>query len=766
MRDNIIKNFNIDINKNNKKLISQRLENLIKNSKGLGNPIQLINDFKIYIDKLIEFNENKKENKTLIKLKEKYNNINEYFNNTSAIRFLMVGPHNSGKSTLLNNIIGYNKNLLPTDLKECTKTGIIIKYAKKEERENDIELYKADFCQIEDGYYYFKYNDSNKINLEGKSIQEKIDELNKENANKEDLKFYIIKVPIEFLDKIETINEADKEKIELIDFPGLDTDFDVAKKKAEDLLKIIDGFIYVNYQTAFSSDNQRILGLIYDTIKRRNDFTFDTCLFILNKIDMIQENIDYENVSKQILKIFDDCNKYSSSKDVIIQKQKFKDYELSLTGFSSLRYKKFQELNLFDFEKFIEINKKENKVETIKNNLKNNYINTTKYERYEGDKNEEKKYIAQIKTILKEYKPSEKDLKEIVKLYMYILKNYKKINEYKYSNIEILLQKFENVINETLCFFERKRRTDVIKFLESSYFDILEIYNIVKITLKDENVDKFKEVEKNKDSIKQDIENKALYLIDEIEKRFQDCQKKVENNINSIYDEYSFDRKVQENKEIIDNLVNEVNEKYLGFEKDLKKIYKDIINVLNLEQLEDAKENFKKQMENLININITTVNKSFSKQHREETRLVKRIRTKTITYTVDEKYNEIEEQDCFWTYVTFGLYKKKVEVPKTRKKEEKKDIEYEVEVPETIYIFDASKTRIEYLREIKTAFFEKQKPSFINGVNENKEETIKNIEAIFEIFNGEIQGFKENFDEFEKIVQDVENFILCNTGLK
>jgi len=88
MRDNIIKNFNIDINKNNKKLISQRLENLIKNSKGLGNPIQLINDFKIYIDKLIEFNENKKENKTLIKLKEKYNNINEYFNNTSAIRFL------------------------------------------------------------------------------------------------------------------------------------------------------------------------------------------------------------------------------------------------------------------------------------------------------------------------------------------------------------------------------------------------------------------------------------------------------------------------------------------------------------------------------------------------------------------------------------------------------------------------------------------------------------------------------------------------------
>ncbi len=48
----------------------------------------------------------------------------------------------------------------------------------------------------------------------------------------------------------------------------------------------------------------------------------------------------------------------------------------------------------------------------------------------------------------------------------------------------------------------------------------------------------------------------------------------VENNINSIYDEYSFDKKVKENKEAIDNLVNEINEKTLGFENDLKKYIK------------------------------------------------------------------------------------------------------------------------------------------------------------------------------------------------
>ena len=64
------------------------------------------------------------------------------------------------------------------------------------------------------------------------------------------------------------------------------------------------------------------------------------------------------------------------------------------------------------------------------------------------------------------------------------------------------------------------------------------------------------------------------------------------------------------------------------------------------------------------------------------------------------------------------------------------------------------------MKEIKIVFFDKHKPSSINGVNENKEETKKNIEEIFEIFNGEIQGFKDNFDEFEKIVQDVENFYI------
>ena len=100
-------------------------------------------------------------------------------------------------------------------------------------------------------------------------------------------------------------------------------------------------------------------------------------------------------------------------------------------------------------------------------------------------------------------------------------------------------------------------------------------------------------------------------------------------------------------------------------------------------------------MENLNNINITIVNKSFSKHHRVETRTVTRTKRKTITRTVEEEYYEAEEQTCILTYLTFVIYKKVVKVPKTRQKEINEEIQYEVEEPESIYVFDVSKTRTE-----------------------------------------------------------------------
>ena len=247
---------------------------------------------------------------------------------------MFVGAHNTGKSSVINNIIGYNLNYLPTNLQECTKVGIIIKYVKNIK---EPQMHKAQFITNNKNYNYFKYINSKdeveielqKMNIikekkvpkyepldrrsnkpenkiyrriirekipkkeilytlsdnESESYKEKMSngdlnslnsyfdsqrimedfddddeypikgsyniryKLNKlnnlENIKNMKLRFYVIESPKELLDKLE-IDEDTKEKIELIDFPGLDTRFDEAQAQSKTLLSVIEGFIHIN----------------------------------------------------------------------------------------------------------------------------------------------------------------------------------------------------------------------------------------------------------------------------------------------------------------------------------------------------------------------------------------------------------------------------------------------------------------------------------------------------------------------------------------
>ena len=154
------------------------------------------------------------------------------------------------------------------------------------------------------------------------------------------------------------ISEEEKRKIELTDYPGLDTKFEEAKIMAKNLLRIVDGFIYVFFETSYDDENQQVLTLIYNTIKVISNFSFNTCLFILNKIDEIKREINYENIKNRILKIFDMENKFMDSREVLKQKQRIGDESLSLSGFSSYLYDSYRNLEekILDFEEFIKIN--------------------------------------------------------------------------------------------------------------------------------------------------------------------------------------------------------------------------------------------------------------------------------------------------------------------------------------------------------------------------------------------------------------------------
>ena len=209
---------NIESKINNSFTISKKLHHIKQNFEKVDIKNQLLNDIEKLINKIHYIKNNNQTIKNIIEnINKRYLNINNFLNNnSSSIKFLLIGPSNSGKSLLLNNIIGYSKNLLPLNnfFKNLgTDVGIIIKYSEKNE---EVKLYEIPFHTNDIGNNnYFEYN---KMSMEAKGTNEIYVELKRLNHSKKS-KFYLIKTPIELLDKMNLSKEI-KEKIELIDFPG------------------------------------------------------------------------------------------------------------------------------------------------------------------------------------------------------------------------------------------------------------------------------------------------------------------------------------------------------------------------------------------------------------------------------------------------------------------------------------------------------------------------------------------------------------------
>ena len=735
MQSKIISEFKIDPNKNNKKKIKEKLELMISKSKGIGNPNQSIKDFYQYLQKIYSFDPN---NKTIQKIKSEYDIINNYLNNSSAVRFLLVGPHNSGKSSIMNNFIGYNHNFLPAQTKECTKVGVIIKYAKYGEK---IRMYETNFKINENGLNYFEY-DENKTVAEGeKSIENKINELNNDPNAKKEIKFYLIKTPIEFLDKMENLSEEKKKKIELIDFPGLDTDFDKAQERAKDLLKIIDGFIYVNYQIQMDDGNQKILTLIYKTIRQRSNFSFNTCLFILNKIDVIeaQQKVDINEFTQKILEVFDKENEDLPSWKVLEQKERIGDKSLSLSKFSSIRYKDYKELEdlILDFEKFIlECSKKNNKKKSdyeksmnpltsfqdekilniIIDNMEKNYFDKINLKKLKIEETSFDYYLKRLYNIIKIKNPNKKNMEKIVKLYLYILQYRKQLKKYKISYIGELLKNFVNVINNTLKFFQIKQQNDVLAFIANSYENLNALFHIIKLRMKDENINNFQQI--NKDEIISDIDREKYKVKEDIENEFESIKRLTNSKISSCsQNEDSFKNMVNDNNLLLNELIEKVKKKSKRFDDFLKEKNESIINKLNLKELKKDKNNFKQKMNQLEQLNIGNNVSSSSSEY---------VSMKQETYTTG-----------YWFW----------------------------EKTHTKNIYEHDKTISKY-REKLDSFFKEGEKNSNNKIEENRNNIVNNIYDIFNKFDEEINGFKKNINEFEKTVKEVEDFIYRQTGIK
>ena len=173
-------------------------------------------------------------------------------------------------------------------------------------------------------------------------IKNKITKLNEEAS----FKYYTLYVPIESLESIEF-----KENIELIDLPGIKKNL-LDEMKINDLNRLInmsDGFIF-NYNSLNISDenSQLIFNYIISHIKNKfENFEFENCLFNLNYIDDIGENLLNDKINDfktNIMKIMN-CKIFTGDfLEKLLNKDKIlTPNNINVSYISNLYYNQYQE---------------------------------------------------------------------------------------------------------------------------------------------------------------------------------------------------------------------------------------------------------------------------------------------------------------------------------------------------------------------------------------------------------------------------------------
>ena len=128
-------------------------KNKTYNTSILDEPISFLKSFKRILDRLNEM----EPNNSFIKLMNKeYENTLLYMDKEKKIRIILLGEYSSGKSSLLNTIIGRNLNILPVDTNVCTNIALVIRHTKDI---SNIALYHTILLPSSNDYYYFNIDE-------------------------------------------------------------------------------------------------------------------------------------------------------------------------------------------------------------------------------------------------------------------------------------------------------------------------------------------------------------------------------------------------------------------------------------------------------------------------------------------------------------------------------------------------------------------------------------------------------------------------------
>ena len=505
----------------------------------------------------------------------------EYFMaNNNKILIPTIGQYSSGKSTLLNLLIG--EEYLPTSDGVCTNKGVIIEYISDK---NKAELYEL---KLKLGHKFFSFENHRLITDDKSKIQEEIDKINKEHKNiKLEDSFLLLKVYIKFF---ELFKEEEKEKILLIDFPGLG----VLKTKnffSSDvigpLINQSDSFLFFNPEVINSDENQKIIMNIVEKIKNRKvSFSYKNCLFILNKWDKhrdISNNYNYTLI------------KAKSDLENIFKENHLEDIfpNIDIINCSAEDYKAFL--------------KKKNLIINLKDYLE--YLKKNFEEEYDDDEfdEEEDKNKKFYEYILKDINDIKKDLNFLSNKNIYnkdeyclILNNFLENSDYKLTDIlkndiiESYLCILSNINNHKLMIESNKENLE--KSIKSHM--LLAISNL-KNTIETKGINFISSINITINFILKKLnspmKNKMKYSkIDESEKRKNEIEEMFEQFRGLIDIDVSNYLSKQEN--IIDNYIREANNIFINKRKQNKILSNKIIlgEIENqiLDNLKNEKKNF------------------------------------------------------------------------------------------------------------------------------------------------------------------------------
>ena len=424
--------------------------------------------------------------------------ISILYNSVFYQQFLNIGIFgmtNTGKSSVLNSILGYD--ILPVYQNECTKRGIII------EDGEEIALYKAksEVKELKLGENILIFMKIGKIVTGEKNVREYLTLLNSKyakNTNNQNYDYFIVTLPIKFFKEMK-IEDNVKKMIRFIDLPGSNIKTAQNNFSYDKIINSVSLFIFNFTNSTISSVDNVFNKKIYTKFEENDIPCKDAIKNFLFTVNLYQnDELNENDWKKKIINLL--CEVYTEESNNTIELKNL----TYLNAKSSQYYNKSKVYYCDDYKQLFDdilkiYNEKQEKdsfsdfvVKYIKSEIMDAFnFDSKEINEIIGEGEYNNEIFTNINNIFKNYSDmtkEEKNLEENIKMISssltFVKNNIKSTKYFRSSYYEKFLGDLYKAIESTLEFKNQYLK----KYLTSSierftyYFNYDEEYRVLNYT--------------------------------------------------------------------------------------------------------------------------------------------------------------------------------------------------------------------------------------------------------------------------------------------